>query len=497
MKFERKCWVGMNRGQQVFIGLDAGTSGVRCICVSEGGSIVAECSADLKVSQENRKEDAVHEQSPDAWWVSACEVLQSVSVTLAASGISPDSIGAIAVDGTSGTLVCLDDTGRPLRPAIMYNDGRSSLQADELNSVGVDTCDSLGYRFAASFALPKALWIYSEEPGIFKRTRFFAHQADYLTGRLTGRFDTTDYNNALKTGYDVLEEKWPDWIARWAGIPERLPNVVAPGEEIGRVTGEASRETGLPSGLKVVAGTTDGMAGFLASGAGQRGDCNTTLGTTLVFKAVSTELVKDENGAMYSHKLPNGAWLPGAASNTGAAWISALFKNSDPAQLDRAAATKLPSDSIAYPLVGRGERFPFLDAAAAGFLCPDVAGVDAYAAYLQGTAFVERLAYEELSSCTGQEISNVYCTGGGTRSTEWTQIRSNVCNVPYFRPAVPEAAFGTAVLAAAGSSFGSIDSAAQEMVQLDETFAPDLQLVERYNEKYARFVHMLNERGYI
>jgi xylulokinase len=378
----------------------------------------------------------------------------------------------------------------------MYNDGRSSPQAEELNLAGGDTCDLLGYRFASSFALSKALWVYREEPSIFTSTRFFAHQADYLNGRLTGRFDITDYNNALKTGYDVRREEWPDWIANWDGLLERLPQVVAPGEEIGRVTEAASRETGLPSGLKVVAGTTDGIAGFLASGAGRGGDCNTTLGTTLVFKAISSSPVKDENGAIYSHKLPTGAWLPGAASNTGAAWIPSFFNDADPAELDRAALKKLPSDSIAYPLVGRGERFPFLNADAAGFLNPDVTGVDAYAAYLQGTAFIERLAYEELSRCAGQTIEKVYCTGGGSRSGVWTQLRSDVCGIPFLRPAIPEAAFGAAVLAAS-SFFGSLDMATDKMVNLQEKFDPDPRDFERYSGLFSAFLKEMGKRGYI
>lgn len=484
----------MNR-QQVFIGVDAGTSGVRCLCVAEDGTVVAQSAADLRDDPGNRRDDVVHEQSPGAWWASAIEVLQDVIANLAASGISTDSIGAVAVDGTSGTLVCLDESGSPLRPAMMYNDGRSSSQAEELNLVGRETCETLGYRFAASFALSKALWILKEEPQVYERTRFFVHQADYLAGCMTGRFDVTDYNNALKTGYDVQVDQWPGWIEDWDGLRTRLPEVLSPGEQIGVVSRMASRSTGLPAGVKVVAGTTDGMAGFLASGASHSGDCNTTLGTTLVFKAVSDSPAKDEDGAVYSHRLPGNTWLPGAASNTGAAWISAWYPKMDPGELDRAAKSLLPSKSIAYPLVGRGERFPFLNSNATGFPLPHVTGPDAYASCLQGTAFVERLAYRELSRCTGRAIENVFCTGGGCRSSVWNQLRSDVCGMPFLIPAMPEAAFGAAVLAAS-SYFGNLDSATVKMVKMQEKFNPAPGLFEQYSELFAVFLKEIHKLGY-
>ena len=485
----------MGDSQQIFVGLDAGTSGVRCVCVRTDGTVVAQCISEWKEDVSSCVGGVLHEQNPDAWWVAASSVLREATCCMRDSGISLDSIGAIAVDGTSGTLACLDREGKCLRPAIMYNDGRSTRQAEELNRAGRDTCDALGYQFSASFALPKALWIRSEEPEVFERTRFFVHQADYLAGRLTGCFDITDYNNALKTGYDVRNGRWPEWTADWDGLGERLPQVVAPGDPAGFVSGGASAMTGLPTGVQVVAGTTDGIAGFLASGARDRGDCNTTLGTTLVFKAVSGETAKDERGAVYSHKLSNDKWLPGAASNTGAAWIPAWHPDREPAELDAAAGHCLPADSIAYPLVGTGERFPFLNGAATGFLSPEVSGVDAYAARLQGTAFVERLAYDELSRCTGREIARVFCTGGGSRSRIWMQLRSDVCGIPFLRPAMPEAAFGAAVLAAAGA-LGSLDVAMDEMVRMDASFEADPVPNGRYCQLFSAFLEELEERGY-
>ena len=189
----------------------------------------------------------------------------------------------------------------------------------------------------SSFALPKIGWIARHEPLVFERTARFVHQADYIVGKLTGDFTVTDYSNALKTGFDLREDRWPRWINELPGVVERLPAVVAPGTPIGRISADAAATTGLPSGLTVVAGATDGVAAALASGLRVPGDYNTTVGTTLVFKGLSRDIVRHRQGLVYSHKLPGGLWLPGAASNTGAAWIAAWFPGGVVKDLDRAA----------------------------------------------------------------------------------------------------------------------------------------------------------------
>ena len=238
-----------------------------------------------------------------------------------------------------------------------------------------------------------------------------------MVERLTGQPAISDYSNALKTGYDLIEERWPAWIDRHLGVVSRLPSVVAPGSPIGTVSSKAAAETGLPEGLRVVAGATDGTAAFLASGARRVGDYNTTLGTTLVFKGISSRICRHPQGVIYCHKLPGGWWLPGAASNVGTDWIGAMFPGADLPAMDSAAAERLPSQCVAYPLVLPGERFPFLAPEARGFFTPDLPGAaDRYAACLQGVALVERLGYQVLDAAAGTSGGEVYGTGGGSRS---------------------------------------------------------------------------------
>jgi xylulokinase len=508
--------------QGVFFGLDAGTGGLRAVAVSQEGLLLAQAAEPLPADA-TRCQSGCHEQEPEAWWQAACRALRAVTAQLTEAAIRPEQWQALAVDGTSGTLLALDRTGRPLRPALMYNDPRGAEEADRLNQLGDDFCRKLGYRFAASYAAAKIGWLRRAEPDVFARTARFVHQADYLVEQLAGHACPSDYSNALKTGYDLVEECWPDWLVDALDAAGRLPAVVAPGKAIAQVSREAAAATGLRAGLTIVTGVTDGTAGCLASGVRRPGDYNTTLGTTLVFKGISRTLCRHAQGLVYCHKLPGGYWLPGAASNTGAEWIGRWFPAVDPAAMDQVAGARLPSDVVAYPLVRTGERFPVLQPKAEGFFVPQTEdSADRYAACLQGTAFLERRAYEVLDRVAGQEEGDreldeapegpfreslpvvssrgggeVFSTGGGSRSDVWMQCRADVTGRTLHRPRYPESAFGAAVLAAGGSYYNGWAEAVAAMVHLDRTFTPDNGRAQRYEAVYRRFRRELDQRGYV
>ena len=482
--------------EPLVLGIDLGTGGVRAVVVTGEGTPVAQSAVRLAASDQPAA--GASEQSPAEWWRAVCVGLAAVVPQLHAAGRSVRALRGVSVDGTSGTLVAVDEGGNPVRPAIMYNDSRSTAEADELTHLAQAWCGAAGYRIESSFSLAKMLWMARREPQLFRSAARFLHQADYVAGRLTGEWTVTDYGNALKSCYDLREDRWPSWIDELPGLAERLPAVVAPGTVIGRVSASAAGETGLPAGLAVIAGTTDGVASAVASGLRIEGDYNTTLGTTLVFKGLSTNVVRHPQGLVYSHKLPGGCWLPGAASNTGAAWIGAWFPDARPQDLDRAAAAFLPARAGVYPLVGRGERFPFRCPEASRFAVPEpVQGAHEYAACLAGTALVERLAYEVLDATCGTTGGAVYSTGGGSKSDLWMQCRADVTGRTLHRPGVAESAFGSAILAAAGTLYESLARAIQAMCHIERTFVPADSNLGIYDELYGMFRAELARRGYL
>ncbi len=481
----------------VFLGVDIGTGGVRALAATDRGEVLALASVGLPVQQQ-RPPGSHHEQKPDQWWQTTCQATRRLMDQLEARSITPDALQGAAVDGTSGTLVALDAAGRSVRPALMYNDPRGAEQAERLNAIAGEFLARHGYLFSSSFAAAKILWFRENEPHAFDRTDCFAHQADYVAARLTGESIVSDFNNALKTGYDLLEDRWPGWLVADLGIGDRLPPVVAPGVRIGQVSPNGAEESGLPSGLPIMAGTTDGVAACLASGLRQPGHYNTTLGTTLVFKGLSDTISTAPGGLVYSHKLPGGHWLPGAASNTGAEWIGRWFGDANLPAMDAQAADQIPSAPIAYPLLRQGERFPFARSRAEGFFAQEPRShVERYAACMLGTALVERLAYQVLDRVTGQSADAIFATGGGSRSEVWNQCRADVTRRVVHRPQCAESAFGAAVLAASGVLGEPLDLVIQRMVRMEKSFFPNVGRAALYQERFEEFGVELRRRGYL
>jgi xylulokinase len=381
----------------------------------------------------------------------------------------------------------------------MYNDGRSAAEAQEVQEAGEALARKLGYRFSSSFALPKLLWLRRNDGRRLTDARYFTSPTDFIIGKLTGRFDKTDYSNALKTGYDLIDHCWPSFIESALRLSaDKLPQVVAPGTVIGKIQKKTAEETGLTPGTPVVAGMTDGCASQVSTGAVAPGQWNSTLGTTLVIKGVTRELIRDPDGRVYCHRHPDGFWLPGGASNTGGECISTRFKASELGALDAKALAAAPTGIIAYPLMKKGERFPFVNAEAEGFLLggsPDGAGV--YTAYLEGVGYIERLGYgvlERLGAETGDEV---FAAGGAVKAEAWLQLRADILQKALLVPAESGGAMGAAIVAAGGTAFKGVVPAAESMVRIAKRVEPRPELKDAYDEGYDRFCTELKNRGYI
>jgi sugar (pentulose or hexulose) kinase len=485
------------------IGVDMGTQGVRAIAAAADGTIVARAQEALPEDMLPDSSDGIFEQDAEEWWRVTCIALAKIGQELRRAGIDPDGVTALCVSGTSGTFVPLDASYRPLRSALMYSDGRALAEVAICNEALSDLTTKLGYRFNASFALPKLLWLRQHEADTWIRTRLIAHQADYLVGKLTDRWGVSDYTNSLKTGYDLLAEEYPAALASKLDIsPERLPHIVSPGTPIAHLNTSVATQLGLSSRTQVVAGLTDGCASQFATGTTNSGEWVSSLGTTLTIKGASSRLIKDPQGRIYCHRHPEHGWLPGGASSTGGEVLARRFPAANLAELDERVAPLVPTSLLTYPLQRRGERFPFVASRAEGFTLHTDGSTHTssdlfYAACLEGVAFIERLAYEVVGDLGAPVHGPIRSVGGATHSQLWLRIRASVCNRPFAVPEIADPAMGNAVLAAAGRLYPDLKSAAHAMVHIKTAVEPETAWRPVYEEHYVRFKEELHARGYI
>lgn len=474
--------------RRLVAGVDIATAEVRVEVVDGRGRPHVSASAPLPGPV--RGAGGVSEQDAAAWWPAVRRALAECTARL---GNRRNDLRALAICATSGTVAAVDQTGAPVRPALMYDDHRARRQAELARRVGAPRWKDLGFTPSASSGLAHLAWLAESEP-----TAHLVHTPEVIAWRLAGHPVATDSSHALKSGYDPLHRQWAEEVLDALGIDRRrVPEVVLPTRPLGVVCAEASAATGVPVGCEIRAGMTDGCAGQLASGAVEPGQAVSVLGTTLVVKAVSVDPVHDPSGVVYSHRHPDGGWLPGGASNTGGEALADV-----PAErlgeLDRAAAERGPSGVICYPLRRAGERFPFRAERARGFVLGVPADqTDLHRARLEGVAFCERLALERLGELGVGIDGPIRAAGGGARSAVWCRIRASVLGKPIDRVTRAGTALGAALLAATGTVHADISESAAHMLGEPERFEPIEAEIEPLTTRYERFRRELADRGWL
>ena len=376
-------------------------------------------------------------RDPAIWWRA---VETALGECLAA--VDRKLVKAMAVDATSGTVLPVDAYGNPLAQPLMYND--KVADADLFDRIApVIPAESAAH--GPTSGLAKMLE-FQTVSGVAR----IVHQADWIVGRLTGRFDTTDENNALKTGYDPLHGEWPDWIARTGMRTGLLPRVVAPGSQIEPIRAESADAFGLARDVLVVAGTTDGCASFLATGADRPGDGVTALGSTLTLKLLSGRPIFSAEFGIYSHRI-NGLWLAGGASNSGGKMLAHFFSADETVRLSASIDPATDTGLDYYPLLEAGERFPVMDRAYPPRLTPRPRDDAQFLqGMLEGIANIEKLGYDRLAELGAPALRSVRNVGGGASNPAWTAIRRRKLGVPFLEAASTEAAAGAARLALRG-----------------------------------------------
>jgi sugar (pentulose or hexulose) kinase len=406
------------------IGIDVGTSGVRAAALSGEGDVLAFAQYLFA--------DPAHRRVPARWWAGVSHCLDGLSDQISLSGVL-----GLAVDGTSGTVLAVDAAGAPVGEVLMYNDPCPA--KDIVAAIDAAAPHDSPARGANS-GLARAAYL-SRQPGVAS----LMHQADWLLLQLGLARPSSDENNALKTGYDPNTESWPSWIAAAGMDIGLLPEVRRAGVPLAPI-GLVGKRWNLSPDCRLHAGTTDGCASFLATGAQAIGDAVTALGSTLVLKLVSGTPVNAPQFGVYSHRVGD-LWLVGGASNTGGAVIKALIGDDRIEQLTERMDAHTPTQLNYYPLLVPGERFPINDPVFQPRLAPRPAD-DAifFQAILEGITEVERLGYERLAALGAPSLRSIRTVGGGAKNPVWTAMRQREMAVEFLAPHSREAAVGTAFL---------------------------------------------------
>jgi len=417
-----------------YLGIDFGTSGARTVVIDAEGVIQAEAQYPFGERLDSSGTEVL---APTAvsWKTALFALIEQIPQAIR------EKINAIAINGTSSTVLLCDAAGQPIDEPLMYNDGRGVEMLNRLRAIAPPNHTVI----SATSSLAKLLWLI-QNSNLKPQNYYFLHQADWLGFLLHGQLGISDYHNALKLGYDVENFCYPRWLENLQ-LPVHLPKVVAPGTPLAELLPDIASQLGLPRNCRVCAGTTDSIAAFLASGAKSPGEAVTSLGSTLVLKLLSRTRVDDARYGIYSHRLGD-LWLVGGASNTGGAVLRHFFSDAELESISCQIEAQNESALDYYPLLKPGDRFPINDPHLLPRLEPRPTEPVAFLhGLLESLARIEARGYQLLQQLGATELTHVYTAGGGAKNPAWTVIRGRHLQVPILPPVHTAAAYGTALLA--------------------------------------------------
>ena len=475
-----------------FVGIDLGTSAVKLLLMDEKGNILKTVSKEYPISFPN---PGWSEQNPYDWYDQSIAGLRELI-----SGVE-DKIEGISFGGQMHGLVILDEGDKVIRPAILWNDGRTGEECDYLNrEIGRDVISKETGNIAfAGFTAPKLLWIKKHEPENFARIRRIMLPKDYLAYRLTGihATDVSDASGMLL--FDVQNRKWSPKMCELCGVTtDQLAKVFESYEVIGTVKEEIAADLGIRKDVRVIAGAGDNAAAAIGTGTVENGDCNISLGTSGTIFIASDSYSVDSQNALHSFAHANGAWhLMGcmlSAASCNKWWMEDILRDPDmaAAQAEIGDPDKALGQNHVYFLPYlMGERSPHNDPAARGAfigMSMDTTRADMLQAVLEGVAFGLRDSLEVARS-SGLGITKTKICGGGAKSPLWRKMIANIMNLTVETIESEEGpALGGALLAAVGCGvFRDTKEAAAAVVKVTGQEIPDPTLVSRYEERYQTF----------
>ncbi len=472
-----------------YIGVDLGTSAVKLVMMKSGGEIAASISKEYPLYFPH---PGWSEQKPEDWKNAVITGLKEL-----VSGIDASEVAGISFGGQMHGLVVLDENDNVIRPAILWNDGRTQKETDYLNNVvtkEVLSSETANIAFAG-FTAPKILWMKENEPENFKKIKKIMLPKDYIAYVLSGSF-STDYSDASgMLLLDVKNKKWSDKMCEICGIDKSmLPKLYESYEVTGTLKPEIAKLTGLSTDVKICAGAGDNAAAAIGTGVVGQGGCNISLGTSGTVFISSSSFGVDDNNALHSFCHADGGYhLMGcmlSAASCNKWWMDEILKTKDYAG-EQTGIKNLGENHVFFLPYLMGERSPHNNPDARGTfigLSMDSTREDMTQAVLEGVAFALRDSVE-VAKKLGIPLTRTRICGGGAKSPLWRKMITNVLNMEVERITSEEGpGLGGAILAAVGcGEYKSVKEATDDIVKVLDVEKPDPALVKKYEEKYNQF----------
>ena len=477
-----------------YIGVDLGTSAVKLLLMEGNGKIANIVSKEYPLYFPN---PGWSEQKPEDWWEAVKTGLKELT-----EGFDKSKIAGISFGGQMHGLVILDKDDNVIRPAILWNDGRTQEETDYLNNeIGKSKLSEYTANIAfTGFTAPKILWVKNKEPENFARIAKIMLPKDYIAYKLSGSFctDVSDASGMLL--FDVKNKCWSKDMLDICGVKEeQMAKIYESYEVVGTLKADVASELGLPETVKVVAGAGDNAAAAVGTGTVGDAMCNISLGTSGTIFISSKEFGVDKNNALHAfahadgHYHLMGCMLSAASCNKW--WMEEIMQTKEFGKEQDAITDEMLGRNHVYFLPYlMGERYPHNDANARGTfigMTMDTGRADMYQAVLEGVAFAIRDSFEVAKSL-GIDIKRSKICGGGAKSPLWKRIFANVLNIDIDVIESEEGpGYGGAMLAAvACGEYASVEEAASKLVKVVNTIKPEPEIAARYEERYRKFAQI-------
>ncbi len=472
------------------IGVDLGTSAVKVLLVDQKGAVVAQASQPYPLAQ---PKPGYSEQDPEDWMRG---VTAAIHELLAKTDVAPTAIEGLSYSGQMHGLVLLDAQGNVLRPAILWNDTRTTAQSAEITAkMGAQFLAITRNRPLEGFTLPKLLWVKENEPAIFAQAASFVLPKDYVRYRMTGHLEMELSDAAGTVMLDVAGKKWSDEICEAFGIPTSLcPPLVEATKQVGTLTPAYAALSGLDPATAVFGGGADNACGAIGAGVLQPQQAMCSIGTSGVVLTYEPDATADYHGHLhlFNHAAPNAFYSMGVtlAAGYSLSWFKHTFAPDEEfTPFVNSAATSIPgAHGLLFTPYLVGERTPYADAAIRGsFIGVDSkqTRADFVRAVLEGITFSFRDILE-IYAANGKAFKQLVSIGGGAKSPLWLQMQADVFNTPIVRLTSEQGpGLGAAMLAAVGLGwFATLQDCAAQFVQVKQVYQPDPAAVTQYQKLY-------------